>query len=129
MVCVNLSVANQISNQQENLIADAFQYFEMHLLIICLGGTMKYILKNRIQIDCFSDGEMVVYDQANGITHVLNITAALILNLIAEEKENPFESFVKRIHKENDTIPIAKLKKDYQNIVKAFIEANIVVVR
>ena len=90
---------------------------------------MKYALREGTQIDCFSDGEMIVYDQINEITHVLNTTAALVLNLIIEGKEDPFETFVKRVYKEDDTIPIAKLEKDYQNIVDNFIAANIVFVR
>lgn len=90
---------------------------------------MKYVLRDDIQVDCFSDGEMVVYDQISEVTHVLNITAAMILNIITSDEEAPFDSFVKTVRNNCPDAPIKKLKEDFQNIVSRFLESNIIIKR
>lgn len=105
-----------------------FGIFEMHLFFI--GGKMvKYALRVDTQVDCFSDGEMVVYDQINEVIHVMNITAALILNLIIDGEEELFDVFVNKILKDCPNVSIEKLEEDFQNIINDFLESQIIVIK
>ena len=90
---------------------------------------MKYALKDNMQIDCFSDGEMVVYDQITEVTHVLNITAAMILNLVIHNEDDPLDSFVKNIQRLHPDVPIAKLEEDFRNMISNFLESKIIIIR
>ncbi len=90
---------------------------------------MKYVLKEGIQIDCFSDGEMVVYDQISETTHVLNTTAAMILKLIMDNEDNPLDRFIERIQKDCINVSITKLEEDFQKMINDFLKSKIITTR
>ncbi len=90
---------------------------------------MKYALRENIQIDTFSDGEAVVYDQAKEMIHVLNTTAALVFKTLIEIDEDPLSAFIQDILNNDPDVPESVLEKDFQNIVNRFIEAELITVR
>lgn len=90
---------------------------------------MKYALRESIQIDTFSDGEAVVYDQANEMIHVLNTTAALVLKTLIEIDEDPLGTFIQNILNNDPDVSESVIEKDFQNMVNSFIEAELITVR
>ena len=90
---------------------------------------MKYILRENMQVDCFSDGEMVVYDQIGETTHVLNATAAMILKLIIDNKDNPLDCFVEKIQNDCTNVSITKLEEDFQKMIGDFLKSKIITTR
>ena len=55
---------------------------------------MKFALRENINVESFSDGEMVVYDQETERIHTLNVTAALALETILNENGDPIDDGV-----------------------------------
>lgn len=90
---------------------------------------MKYALRENIQIDTFSDGEAVVYDQAKEMIHVLNTTAALVLKMLIEIDEDPLDAFIQNVLNNDSDVSESVLEKDFQNMVDSFIEAELITVR
>lgn len=90
---------------------------------------MKYLLGENIQIDSFSDGECVVYDGSNEIIHILNQTAAMALKIILEYGESALQTFIQCNQELDQDIPTEVLEIDFENILKNFLEARIVVFR
>ena len=90
---------------------------------------MKYVLRDNMQVDCFSDGEMVVYDQIGETTHVLNATAAMILQLIIDNEENPLDLFVEKIQKGCTNVSVTKLEEDFQKMIGDFLKSKIITTR
>ena len=90
---------------------------------------MKYVLRDNMQVDCFSDGEMVVYDQIGETTHVLNATAAMILKLIIDGEDNPLDLFVERIRNDCTSVSITTLEEDFQKIMGDFLKSEIITTR
>ena len=90
---------------------------------------MKYALRENIQIDTFSDGEAVVYDQANEMIHILNTTAALVLKTLIEIDEDPLGAFIQNVLNNDPDVSESVLEKDFQNMVDSFIEAELITVR
>ncbi len=89
---------------------------------------MRYALRENIQIDTFSDGEAVVYDQEKEMIHVLNITAALVLKTLIETDEDPLGTFIQNILNNDPDVSEAVLEKDFRNIVNSFIDAELITV-
>lgn len=90
---------------------------------------MKYLLRDAIQIDSFSDGEMVIYDQLEEKIHVLNVTAALALNTILSTEDEQVDKYVKKMLAFDPNVPIAVLENDFYNILSMFIKENIIIIR
>lgn len=90
---------------------------------------MKYVLRDNMQVDCFSDGEMVVYDQIGETTHVLNATAAIILKLIIDSEDNPLDLFVERIRNDCTNVSITTLEEDFKKIMGDFLKSKIITTR
>lgn len=90
---------------------------------------MKYVLRDNMQVDCFSDGEMVVYDQIGETTHVLNATAAMILKLIIDSEDNPLDLFVERIRNDCTNVSITTLEEDFKKIMGDFLKSKIITTR
>ena len=90
---------------------------------------MKYLLRDAIQIDSFSDGEMVIYDQLDEKIHVLNVTAALALNTILSSEDEQVDNYVKKAWAFDPNVPFAVLKNDFYNFLSMFIKENIIITR
>lgn len=90
---------------------------------------MKYVLRDNMQVDCFSDGEMVVYDQIGETTHVLNATAAMILKLIIDSEDNPLDLFVERMRNDCTNVSITTLEEDFKKIMGDFLKSKIITTR
>lgn len=58
-----------------------------------------------MQIDFFSDGECVVYDENNEMMHILNQTAAKALNIILGHGESALQAFIQCILEKDHRIP------------------------
>ena len=91
---------------------------------------MKYVLRDGIQVDTFSDGEMVIYDQNHEMTHVLNQTAAMALNAILEKDDGSAkECFIESVLGFDPNVPVTVLQNDFDNILNDFLKADFVTAR
>lgn len=90
---------------------------------------MKYLLGENVQIETFSDGECVVYDEKNEMMHVLNNTAYMALKIILECDEYALQAFVERNQELNQDISTEVLKSDFESILKSLLDAEIIVFR
>ena len=90
---------------------------------------MKYVLREDIQVDFFSDGEAVAYDRISEIMHVLNITAAMVLNILMKNEDNPEKAFMTEVWNYDPEVSASILRNDFQNILSSFIEAELVIAR
>ena len=126
MACVNLFVANRIG--------DFIRILQMHFtngmhLLFYGGLQMKYALRDGIQIDTFSDGEMVIYDSSTETIHVLNAMAALVLRVLINEEDDLVNCFASEVFKFDAGVEMKTLEKDFYNMISDFINANIITVR
>lgn len=105
-------------------------HFANGMYLFFYGGLqMKYALRDGIQIDTFSDGEMVIYDSSTETIHVLNAMAALVLRVLINEEDDLVKSFASEVSKLDAEVERETLEKDFYNMVSDFINANIITVR
>ena len=87
---------------------------------------MNYIINDNIQIDWFADGDAVVYDTKKEKIHILTCSAATALKIITDNNSDICSKYINSISSCYEEISVEELKKDFENIIKAFIEKNII---
>jgi len=80
---------------------------------------MKYTLNREIQIEVFEDNEMVIVDVTNEKTHILNGTAALIVQMHSGKscsEEDCISSFMEQVD-----VPV-ELRTDACDAIKCLLK-------
>ena len=82
-----------------------------------------------MEIDHFADGEDVIFDMENEVTHVLNYSAAIALRIRLEYDEAsyfPIDEFKKEIMEKMVNVNDADLELDFNDVIGELLEKGII---
>ena len=90
---------------------------------------MTYQFNKTFTKEEFSDGDVMIYDTANETMHILNKTAAWVLELVQQfELPKAKETFISSILTgENNEISPAEIETDFDSLVEDMEEKWIIV--
>lgn len=90
---------------------------------------MKRIrLKKSMELDHFLDGEDVIFDIENEVTHVLNYAATIALQVRLKYDDmsySPIEEFKQEVLNRLVDVDEAQLEDDFNEVVNEFLEKGI----
>lgn len=88
----------------------------------------KIRMKKSMEVDDFLDGEDVIFDTENEVTHVLNYSATIALQVRLKYDDmsySPIEEFKKEVLNKLVDVNEAQLEDDFNEIMNEFIEKGI----
>lgn len=87
----------------------------------------RTMLNSKMQLEEFSDGEIIIYDTENEIVHILNNSAATVLQLITNNQSMDCENlYIKKIKSEYGDIDESVLRNDYKKACIDIVSKDIV---